>query len=461
MPKTTPPRLPSPRSLLPPRFPRSPLSPISPRAPFPAALALTLTALALTACGGSSDSADADHHEADTIETAGRLAISEAAAPAVRIHDLDQAAAVEARHAVEGVPSAVYASPGGRYAVVYQGTAGLVQFIDGGIWQEDHGNHLHDYRQASSLTTLRLEGARPSHFNVEAGQQAAVFMDGNAEATPPATASVIQLTEAGITAGRAGLSLTLPSAIHGLAVPAGRKLLTVARADDASDALPTHLDLFLEGTGQYQLANRIPARCDRMHGAASGPTTVVAGCADGMLLVRHTGETTVDAGTKLATPIRVSTVASHPGLPDHYIGIGNEGVAPAPVTTRFFAVDGAGGTVDALEPEGWAEGRIRRAHGFDRHGDRFFILDDEGTLIVMQRVGAQWQPLARLPSTVTTMPTAAPWPTLASNGARDEIYLTDPVARQLIVLDAHTGSPLARHDLGYVPSALAWVGIAR
>jgi hypothetical protein len=59
------------------------------------------------------------------------------------------------------------------------------------------------------------------------------------------------------------------------------------------------------------------------------------------------------------------------------------------------------------------------------------------------------------------MPTAAPFPQVAASGARDEVYITDPVARQLIVLDAVSFTVKSRRDLGYVPSLLTWVGIAR
>jgi hypothetical protein len=70
---------------------------------------------------------------------------------------------VEASHLMADPPAAVYARPRGRYAGVMQRTQDRVQFVDGGIWQEDHGNHLRDYKQASRLTSFTLAGARPTH----------------------------------------------------------------------------------------------------------------------------------------------------------------------------------------------------------------------------------------------------------------------------------------------------------
>jgi hypothetical protein len=198
-----------------------------------------------------------------------------------------------------------------------------------------------------------------------------------------------------------------------------------------------------------------------MHGSFSSGAYTVAGCLDGLLLVQHTGATTVDDGRKLATPLRVGTIAGHARLPGQFIGIATEGAAPSPVTTRFYAVNGESASVSDFVPQGWASGRQRRAHGFDRSGQRFFVLDDQGTLIVSQRQNGAWAPLARIAGAIPAMPSAAPWPTLVANGAVDELYLTDPLARQLVVLDSATGAVKARRDLGYVPTYATWLGINR
>ena len=59
------------------------------------------------------------------------------------------------------------------------------------------------------------------------------------------------------------------------------------------------------------------------------------------------------------------------------------------------------------------------------------------------------------------MPAAAPFPAFAANGARDEVYLSDPTARQLLVVDAAQPQVKQRVALGFTPSYLAWLGIAR
>jgi hypothetical protein len=424
-------------------------------------LAAALCAAALVAaCGGGLDAED-DHDHRDTfIDTAGRLAVTEAGATTLRLHDLDTGS-VHASHALDHVPSAVYASPGGRYAVVVQRLQDQVQFVDGGIWQEDHGDHLHDYRQGSRLMPWKLAGSRPTHYDVQAGRQAAIFMDGNAAATPPVPAGVRLITDASIAAGSTVASMDLSAPIHGLAEPVDDKLLSVSRAADAGDTLPTHLTLWQRSGAGWNFVRELPTRCNGMHGSFSAGGYTVVGCREGLLVVRHDSPTSVSDGQLASTRLRVGTVAGHPRLGAHFIGIGNEGAAPDPVTTRFFALDAASATAVEWVPQGWDIGRLRRAHGFDRSGQRFFVLDDQGTLVVARFQDGSWTPLARVSGVIPVMPTAAPWPAFAANGARDEVYLTDPVAKQLVVIDSTTGAVKSRQALGYVPSGLAWLGITR
>lgn len=423
-------------------------------------LALSLMAAALlAACGGGVEEAD-HRHENTFINTAGRLALAEKDSRTLRLHDLDTATH-EATYTLDNVPSALYASPNGRYALAVQRTQDQVQFIDGGIWQEDHVDHLHDYKQPSRALTWKLVGARPTHYDLQTGKQAAFFMDGNATVTPAQNASVHLLTDASIGNGNVVARLNLGFSIHGLAEPVDNKLLAVSRAADATDTLPTHLNLYLRSGTGYTLDRQIPARCDGMHGSFSSGASTVTGCSKGMLLVRHTGANSVDNGQLVTTPLRVGTIAGHPRLPDQFIGIATEGAAPAVVTTRFYTLDGTNATVSEFVPQGWAAGRVRRAHGFDRSGQRFLILDDQGTLIVAQRAGSGWSPLARVTGAIPAMPTAAPWPVIVANGARDEVYLTDPVARQLVVVNSQTGAVITRRDLGFIPSTAAWLGITR
>lgn len=415
------------------------------------------TAGLLSACGGGGD--DSPVHVDTNINTSGRIALAENASKALHVLDIDTGK-LEATHQLDHTPSALYVSPGGRYVTAVQRLQDQVQFVDGGLWQEDHVDHLHDYKQASRLVEWKLAGARPTHFDVQTGKQAAFFMDGNAAATPVQNASVQLITDASIAAGNTVATLNLSLPIHGLGEPVDNKLLTVHRAPDAVDTLPTHLELYQRAGSSYTLERRLPTRCDGMHGSFSSGSYTVAGCKDGVLLYNNSAAAAV-ADQKLLTPVRISTLVGHSKLPGQFIGIGNDGVAPAVVTTQLYAINSDTASTMALVPTGWGTGRTRVTHGFDRSGTRFYILDDQGTLIVMQRQGSGWTTAARIAGAVSSIPAAAPRPSFTANGARDEVYLSDPAAKQLVTISSLTSTVTSRKDLGYAPLALVWTGINR
>lgn len=414
-------------------------------------LTLAVLSVILAACGsGGGEQA----HENTAIDTSGRLAIAEQGSATLRLFDLDTGV-VEATRALDHAPSALYASPGRRYVLAVQRTQDQVQFVDGGIWQEDHGDHLHDYKASSRLLSWKLTGPQPTHYDVQWGRQAAFFMDGRPTATPPQNASVQLLTDASIALGASTARLDLAYAIHGLAEPKDDLLLVAFREADAADALPTHLQLYRRAGATYSLDRKLESRCNGMHGSGSSGAFVVVGCLDGVLAVGY-GDTVTDR--RITTATRVGTIASHPAGDGHVIGYGNAGT---PSTTRFHGIDARQGTAQEVLPDGWLPGTVVRGQSFERRGQRLFIVDSLGNLTVLARGATGWATVHRTAALLPVMPAAAPFPQLVASGAGDELYLTDPVARQLIVLDTQSFVVKSRRDLGYVPSLLAWVGIAR
>lgn len=423
-----------------------PRHPISRHALTGMALAITL---ALTACGGGSDD-DADDRDHAGIDTAGRLAIAEAASPGLRIHDLDSGR-TETRFTLANTPSALYASPGGRYALAFQRPQDTVQIVDGGIWQEDHGDHKHDYKESPKQLALRLDGPQPTHYDDRAGQ-AAVFMDGRAAAAQ--NASALLFTDASIANGNVLATLPLAAAMHGFAEPNGEHLIVSALVAGATS--PTQIEVYRRQGSAYSVVQRLDALCPGMHGSYTQGTTTVAGCSDGALLVAPNAAGGW-SGTRVSTPSGIGTIAGHPKLA-RFVGIGNSGT---PSTTRFYDIDPATRTATPIAITGWAEGRLRRAHGFDRQGQSLFVLDDLGTLYVLQPGATGWTTRTTIAAAVPSMPTAAPFPALAANGARDEVYLSDPTGQQVLVVDTAQPAIKQRVALGFTPSYLAWLGIAR
>lgn len=418
--------------------------------------------MALTACGGSSsDTKEVKKpHDSTTINTLGRLSISELNTATVRMHDLDSPNFDSTSFTLENVPSALYTSPGGRYVIAPQRNNNQVQFIDGGIWQEDHGDHLHDYKNTARSLTWKLLGSSPTHYNLQAGKQAVFFMDGNSTTTPIQNAGARLLTDTSIAAGNTPASMDLSAPIHGFGAPFDNKLLAVHRASDAPDSLPTHLRLYQRSGDKYTEDRLLSTRCNKMHGAANSGIFTAAGCDDGVLLAKHNGATTV-VDSKVITPIRIGTLSSHPKLVGHFIAVGSDGAAPAPVTTRFYSIDAELGSSSEIKLKDWNTGSLRRAHEFDRTGTRLFVLDQLGNLISVQRQGNAWVHLNVQAAAIPKMPSAAPWPSMISNGATDEIYITDREALQIVVVNSKTGQVSARRNLNYVPSTLTWTGISR
>jgi hypothetical protein len=89
------------------------------------------------------------------------------------------------------------------------------------------------------------------------------------------------------------------------------------------------------------------------------------------------------------------------------------------------------------------------------------VLDNTGSLRMTVREGSAWVAGPVVNSVVPAMPAAAPWPSIVANGAKDQFYITDPVARQLVTVNSQTGAVVSRTALGFMPSSITWIGIGR
>lgn len=413
----------------------------------PRTLIPVIALLLLTACGGGGGGGgDDDEHAEAHVDTAGRLAVLEAGSSAVRIHDLDSHSIV-ATFTAAGVPSALHASPGRRYAAVMHRALDLVQFVDGGIWQEDHVDHLHDYKEAPRLLSYRLTGALPTHYESH-DDLAALFFDG--QAATGRSASVAVLADSSIGNGRAVATLPLATFMHGTAEPRGEFLIATYRAAEADGTLPDQVELYKrDGTG-YRLVRRFEEKCSGLHGSFSNERHTAFGCTDGVLLVTQADETF--AAHKIANPpemrpdARIGTITGHHATPT-LIGLAAPGL--------LFAIDPDGKTIAAIE---WAAERIPRAYAFDSEGDSFLVLDDRGFLHILDR-RTDWSTRATI-KLLEAMPAQAPFPGVTVSHADELAYVSDPAGRGLIIVDLATATVKERVPLAFSPTALVWLGIA-
>ncbi|MDO5623775.1 MAG: hypothetical protein Q4G71_03710 [Pseudomonadota bacterium] len=401
------------------------------------------SALALSACGGSGSD---DGHTADRIDSAGLLVLSETGSPSLRVLDLDTSTIAQTL-TLAAAPSALATSPGGRYALAMQRAQDQVQVIDGGLWQEDHGDHLHDYRAAPQLLAARIAGPRPTHYEI-GGAHGAIFMDGEAATQRPA--SVTRITDASLARTGGESQFDVGPAVHGTAEPRGDHMLVSARSADAPGTLPDVIDLYHKGAQGWQLVSRLDGQCPHMHGSYSSGAYSVFGCADGVLVVSQSG--TTFSTRKIANPPdmpegrRIGTLIGHAKL-TRFVGLASPG--------HVFDIDPANATITSIA---WAEGRTRRAHAFDRTGRYFVLLDDTGTTHWLD-ASAQWRVARQLP-VLAQMPTSAPFPQLVASRSRNEMFLTDASAREVAVLDSDAQAVKRRIRLDFAPAALAWTGIA-
>ncbi|MDO5101501.1 MAG: hypothetical protein Q4D91_01135 [Lautropia sp.] len=419
-------------------------------------LVVTVLLAALTACGGGGGGHDDHDHGQTRIDTKGRLAIAEHEAAALHVYDLDEHK-VEMRHTLAAPASSVYASPGKRYALAIQRTQNRVQLVDGGIFQEDHGDHAHDYRRGSTLLSWQLDGAKPTHYNALTNGQAALFMDGQADSTPPVNATTQVLTEQGISTGKPLAGVSLASPMHGLALPLDDLLLVSMRTKPATgnDVLPDRVQVFSRQGTSYQPVSILSTACERLHGGDSSGDYSVVGCNDGALLIKRDGSRFTE--TKLLTTPRIASAFSHQAHTGHLVGYGNTTTAPR--TTTFFAINGAKGTATPIALEGWDAGTTRQTSAFDKSG-RLLILNSKGTLYTLQFDNGSWKTIKRTDHFIS-LPDAAPWPSLTASGTQDEMYITNPKTRELWHFDSSSHAITRRDKLDFSPAAMTWVGITR
>lgn len=414
----------------------------------PAAIALGC-ALMLAACGsGSSDMEDDDDHAPHThVQTAGRLVVQQGNEARVHVIELDSSAVLHS-YTVDHAPTAIYASPGHRYALLVQRPQDAVQILDGGIWQEQHGNHAHDHKQPPALLGARLSGVRPTHYEAFGGQ-AALFFDGNKDSAAPA--SVTLLSDASLAKGASGMALatqTLGTYMHGTAEPRGDYLLTTWRDPATTSTLPSQVELHHRHDDHFHFEQRFTPPCPGLHGSYSNATYSAFGCTDGVLLIEQRGSQFSSKKIPNAAELGASRIGTLMGHADwgQFIGIAGH---------KFFAIDPVAGNMREIA---WAPAGVERVtQAVDAQGRNLLVLDKTGTLHILSL--ADWSKRAEIRNVIANMPTAAPWPALAVSRAAGKAWLSDPNGKQLHAIDLSTARVASTVALTFSPTRMTWLGM--
>lgn len=405
-----------------------------------------------------------DHNDGSDdilIDSLGRLAVTEEDSNMLHIFDLDDSNKLDSiSMTYSGMTLA--ASPGYRYVTVKSRQEDLIQFVDGGLWREDHGAHLHDYKQAPTLSSYELMGSRPTHV-ISHDDQLAIFNDGDAHSV--ASASVHVITDDSITAEEAPKELIFTTNMHGAAEPRGEHLLATIRRDDiestsSTKVLPDQVGVFHLHDGEYELKQTLDLNCPNLHGAAQNHEYVVFGCSDGVLLAhQHDGEYEAEKVTNIAdlNELHIGTLYGHEDS-DVFIGI-----ASGHDSEKAILVSIEENAMQALE---WQPDATPVSYAFSHDGKLFLILDEQGFLNILsahEHDGhTDWELEAKIDITnedITAMPEGMSFSmTVAQN--EHYVYVADPIAQHVLQIHLEDMEIEGDIELDFSPAAITWLGIA-
>jgi hypothetical protein len=380
----------------------------------------------------------------------GRLLVTDKNSGTVAVYDLDKAELINELQLVHPAEFA-YASPAQRYAVLVQRSKDLVQFVDGGLYQEDHGDHLHPYAEAPQLMKFRLTGVRPTHVQGNA-TQLAIFNDGNSAAA--AVASVDVITDQDIEKDSTAVPrFSYSTHQHGAAQPRGDYLLSTIRDAATATTLPDTVGFYKINGSRVELNRTLTTKCPALHGSAQNKDYVAFGCSDGVLWIAQNGATLTEGKIANTSDItgtaRIGTVEGHLKAP-HFVGMAG---------TSLFAIDPVSKTMQRID---WqpAAGSSIAGYGFSHDAKRFVLLDNKGTLTVLDYNGSSFTLAGKVNvvADVTAMPAGSALQ-LAISGSDARAYVLNPIARQVAVVDLNKRQVQSALQSNFMPHRLVWLGI--
>ena len=426
-------------------------------------LTLLFVATLLSGCGGSDtkiverepvpieDEHD-DHNDHTDEVSLGRLLISTKDQPKVSVIDINKKTVLH-EVAVSEAPSALYASPNNRYGFVVQRTADRIDVIDGGLWQEDHGDHADDFEEAPKQMLFSTNRVRPTHLNSTV-DQSVIFFDGNSATASPASVAVF--TEADIANNTAGTILEYTTHMHGAAQGRGDYLISTVRDPATTSTLPDRVAVYHAHNGYFADESIVSETCPGLHGSAQNETQIAFGCTDGVLVITQTGETFT--ARKISNPAsftgetRIGTVLGD-NAHDDFVGI---------AAGQFIVIDANTNTFTAIN---WADASVTPAapaiaYGFAGDGEFFIILDNKGELTILNT--NDWSVKSRvqtITSNITALPAGSKFELALTPGHR--AYVSDPIANQIKKIDLDEAEVTDTIQLDFVPNKITWLGIAK
>lgn len=363
-----------------------------------------------------------------------RLLVADYETQPIQLIDLANGKSI-AKYEVQA-PTYVYTSPSGRFGVMIQTNANLITAVDSGVVVEDHGDHMHIYKNEPKLTDFNLTGATPIHFTPHEGQ-IAIFNDANGE--------VMLITERNLRLPETEM-ITLKTARghHGVAVPMGDQVI-VSLPD--TQKMDYTLPIGVEVRDLKDNVLQTFAECPGLHGEATLGKYIGFGCSDRVLLLMPEGDQFASKSVMYpaGTPdnVRVGTLVSHPAQP--YF-IGNFG------QTALARIDPEAGTLTPIELP-------MRYSGFQldaETGQFLFTVTVDGQFHKIDAASGKIE--ASLDAvTPFVFRNRVPRPGMAVAG--HFAYVTDPFSGEVIEIDTEAMSITRRFATNGKPVRLAVIGI--
>lgn len=421
-------------------------------------LVIACAATALVGCGDSDTKIteiaptptpidDGHDHDHDGELGHGRLAIADAEHAVVHIFDLEDNSLVDSL-TIDNPATALHASPENRYAVAVQKNAdtgaGNVQFIDGGLWQEAHGDHFDQHIDEPTVTSFTMQGVKPAHY-VPRGDKTVMFFDGDKDAGVNAGLSV--LSDQSISAEKVIASHDFDTFMHGTGEIRGEYVLTVHRPVELADDLPDQVVLFETHGDHFHEEQVFDTKCADLHGSHQTENHIAFACDDGILTIAQNGSTFTES--KIAYPAdvpeskRIWTLKASEHNPN-FLGLTPRGI---------FIIDPVSQSINRFErPD--EENTYFPRYAFDGHHEHLLLLDKNGALNAYSAEN-NWE----LEQTIPVFETLADdvRPLIISSKAHELIYIIN--GQKVTTVDLHEGEVVGHFDVDFTPGKAAWLGV--
>ncbi len=404
------------------------------RTPALTGFAVLATAL-LAACGGADASSETETATRSEETRSAEPTQTDHAEPRAVVAYPDHVAVMDAEQLTDiasfDVKNTPYLAPAadGRHVFALQHTEKLVRVVDAGSWTESHGDHGHSYVVEPSRPDLELKGT--SYHAVSDDERTVVWDDdaGNFDVVEKSD------LEDGTAQPK---TIDLKDAHHGVAVPLhGGGYLASFSADKEAAGVEV-LDADGKEVDKYD-------GCPHLHGEAHlGESGYAFGCADGIMVVDDTG------ARKIASPV--------PGAgTGHLIGDGSSPVlagtlsseADDPTLANKIALyDTAAGSAKVVDL-GVAFSRLASAEG------NAVVIGTDGNLHVVNLASGEIKVVPAIAAWTAPEDFLEPRPQIALAG--DQVWVTDPMAKKIVVVDLTSGETVKTADVKGTPDQIAIV----